>query len=190
MRSIGRFLVSVFMLLYPFILFASEGHEASHHFDPRMELFRLVNFLVFLFLLYKFAGKSLKNFFGSRVENIKRGLEEAEKAYTSALSKYDEAKAVLAKMDEEVRAIYDRARLEAEEQSRRIKEETERMIERLREQAKSACDLEIKRAKKELEKEVADLAVTLAKEILVKNISDEDHRRLLQEYVNKVREVH
>ena len=190
MRMVRKLFVSVFIVFYPIFVFASEGHEASHHFDPKMELFRLINFLIFLFLIYKFAGKSLKNFFSGRVENIKRGLEEAEKAYTSALSKYDEAKAILSKMDEEVKAIYDRARIEAEEQARRIKEETDRMVERLREQAKSACDLEIKRAKKELEKEVADLAVTLAKEILVKNISGEDHRRLLEDYVNKVREVH
>ncbi|MGB9668514.1 MAG: F0F1 ATP synthase subunit B [Thermosulfidibacteraceae bacterium] len=191
MRLFKLLYAVIFLLAFSQILLASSGHEGGgHHVDIKMEIFRIVNFLIFVFLIYKFAGKSIKKLFSDRVENIRRGLEEAERAYEEALRKYNEAKGIVGRLGDEVKAINENARREAEEQVKRIKEETERMVERLREQAKSACDLEIKRAKRELEKEAADLAISIAKDILVKNVTSEDHRRLLEEYMNKVREVH
>lgn len=51
-------------------------------------------------------------------------------------------------------------------------------------------DLEVERAKIELQREAIDLAVEVAQQVLKENITPEDQKNLLKDYINKVKEVH
>ncbi len=73
---------------------------------------------------------------------------------------------------------------------RRIREETERMVQRIKEQAEAAADLEVKKARMELQREAAELAVGMAEGLLKENFTDEDQKRLLSEYTTKIKGVH
>lgn len=186
-------LVKAFIILVvfvPFVAFAATEEAQGHHVDIKMELFRVINFLIFLVLVYKFAGKAISGFFRNRAETIKKGLEEAERAYNEATEKYNFAKQKIENLDVEIQLLFDNAKREAEEQVNRIKEETEAMIKKIKEQAASARELEVRHAKRELELWASELAVSMAKDVLGKAITELDHKKLIEEYINKVKEVH
>ncbi len=186
-----KFLISIYFSLIPFLVFASEtAGEAHEAVNVKMELFRIINFLIFAVLLYKFAGKPVINFFKTRKEGIDRAIREAEEARKVAEQRYQEAMKRVENADKEIKEILEHAKKERDEQIELIRKETEMMIERIKEQSKAAADLEIKRAKIELQKEAVDLAVNLAEGLLKEKLTPEDQKRLIQDYITKVKEVH
>ncbi len=178
----------LWILVTASVAFASEG--AHHEISLKMEIFRIINFAVFVWLLYKFAGNAVKKYFTERRENISRSLEEAKKVREEAQRMYNEAKAKVENLESEVKAILSNAEKEKEEQVARIREETEKMVQRIKEQAKATVNLEVERAKLELQQEAIDLAVEVAQKLLQEKITPEDQKRLLSDYINKVKEVH
>ncbi len=183
-----RFLPVLGLLLLFTPAFAMGGGHAE--VDPKMELFRIINFVVFVWLLYKFAGNAVKKFFSDRKEQIAQAIEEAKKARIEAEERFEEAKKKVSNVEQEVQAILKNAERERDEQVAKIREETHRMVERIRQQAKAATDLEIQRAKLELQKEAIDLAVDMAQNLLKEKITPEDQRNLIKDYITKVKEVH
>ncbi len=184
-----RALLSIALLcLWVGLAIASEG--AHHQVDPKMEIFRIINFLIFLAILWKFAGNAVKNYFSQRSEQIAKAIDEAKKAREEAEARYSEAKAKVANLEKEIEQILKNAERERDEQVARIREETQRMVERMRQQTKTAVELEVERAKLELQREAIDLAVEVAEKLLKEKITPEDQKRLLEDYINKVKEVH
>ena len=74
-----RLSVILFLLLIPVVVYA-EGAEGAHEVSTKMELMRIINFIVFFALLYKFAGKSVINYFKTRSQGIEKAIKEAEAA--------------------------------------------------------------------------------------------------------------
>ncbi len=184
-----RVLLTLCLVLVPVVVLASEG-GAHHEVSMKMEIFRIVNFVIFLWLLYKFTGKAVRNYFVGRREQIAASIEEAKRAQEEAKKSLEEAKARIAGLEKEVSQILANAEKERDEQIARMREETQRMVERVREQAKAAADLEVKKAKTELQREAIDLAVNMAENLLRERITPEDQKNLITDYINKVKEVH
>ena len=170
------------------VAFASEG--AHHEVSIKMEIFRIVNFVVFVWLLYKFAGNAVKNFFSQRSRQIQESIEEAKRARSEAEKRFNEAKSKVANLEQEVQQILKNAERESNEQVAKIREETQKMVERIKQQAKAAADLEVQKAKIELQKEAIELAVSMAETMLKEKITPEDQKNLLKDYITKVKEVH
>jgi len=170
-------------------LAGGEGGEA-HHVNLLMEAFRVINFVVFAVLLYKFVGQPVRNYFRNRLHGIELALKEAREAKEEAQRKSEEYAERLKNADAELKEVFYRAEKERDEQMRRIGEETDKMVKRILEQTEAAADLEVKKSKLELQKEAADLAVSMAETILKENFSDEDQKRMIKDYADKLREVH
>ena len=191
MRLLGRYL-TVFSLVFLWtgLVWASGGEGGEHHVSFMMEAFRVVNFVVFAFLLYKFAGQPIKNYFKERIHTIELALREAKEAMEEAEERAKEHAAKLKNAEVELKDMLYHAERERDEQIRRIREETEKMAQRIREQAEAAANLEVKKARMELQKEAAELAVSMAEGLIKENFTDEDQMRLLSEYTTKIKGVH
>jgi len=182
------FWVAVISLSLPSIVLAAE--EEAHHVSPFMEISRIINFLIFAFILYKLAGEPIKNFFKNRTQSIEAALKEAQKAKEESEKKFKEYELKLIKADEELKQMLQNAEREGQEQMKRIQQETEKIVDRIKEQAEAAADLEVKKARVQLQKEYADLAVKLAEGLLKEAFTEEDQKRLIKDYTAKIKEVH
>jgi len=183
------FLFLLFFFLFAGAALAGEGEEV-HHVSITMEVFRLINFVIFVFLLYKFAGKPVKNYFKERTHSIEVALKEAKEAYEEAQRRAKEYAEKVKGAEVELKDLLHQAEMERDEQVKQIREETNRMVERIREQAKAAADLEVKKARRELQIKAAELSVGMAEKLLTENFTDEDQERLLNEYATKIKGVH
>ncbi len=189
-KAVRRSFLSLFLFfLFVGIALAGEGEEA-HHVSFMMEAFRAINFVIFVFLLYKFAGQPVKNYFKERVHSIEVALKEAREAQEEAQRRAKECAEKVKGAEVELKGLLYQAGKERDEQVERVREETEMMVERIREQAGVAADLEVKKARKELQKEAAELSVGMAERLLKESFTDKDQERLLKEYATKIKGVH
>ncbi len=149
-------------------------------------LWRILNLVVLLWILNKFAGKPVKEYFAGRRETIRKGVEEAQEAKAAADCLYREYQDKLAGLDDELKEIEARARREAERECERMRQETEELVAKLQQQARRMAEQEIASAKRQLRREAAKIALETAETLVKDNIKESDRRRMVENYLKKI----
>lgn len=169
------------------VAFASEGggHEA-HGPSWTNLLFRIVNFVLFVGLIYKLAGQKIKNFFGGRRYQIESELADLARRRTEAEAKLAEVEQGIANLASEREAILADYRAQGEALKDSIVARAEKMAEQVKTQAKLSATQEAKLAMDEIRAEAADLVVDAAEKLLRKKLKKEDHEKLVDDYLTKV----
>lgn len=149
-------------------------------------LFPLINFVLFLILLYILAFPRLKNFFVERSSIIRKALQDAEQAKLLAESTFKEYEQKLRNLDKEVQEIREMVKKEGELEKQRIIAEAGREAESLKKQAQYIAEQEVKKAKHELQREVARLSLERAEKMVREHINNDDQIRLITDYITKI----
>lgn len=168
---------------------ADTAEHAAHHvaeFKPVTELFRIINFLIVVGVLYFLLSKHIRMFFSNRRDGIAKTISEAEQSKISAekrLSEWElktkETQSVILQMIEDAKKegqfIKDSIIKSANEVSKKMREKTGREIE-----------YETKKARERLREGAMELTLKMAEDILKKRVTKDDHVILLTEYTNKM----
>jgi F-type H+-transporting ATPase subunit b len=149
-------------------------------------IFSVINFILFLVVLYIFALPRIKNFFSVRSEAIQQALKEAEEAKTLAENKLREYEKKIALLEKEVEEIRKALAKEGEAEKERIITTAEKEAETIKWQAKIIAEQELKQAKAELRKELAALSLERAEKIIKEKINEDDHARLVKDYITQI----
>ncbi|MDA1000999.1 MAG: ATP synthase F0 subunit B [bacterium] len=177
-------------LLLPELSWAAEAGEVHHKaFSLKEELFKLMNTLIVIAILYKVAYKPIRKFFQERREGIQKALAEAQKARVESERLLGEQRSKVADLEAELGRVRKQGEMERESMWKRLQSDQDDLAERLLEHARGAIELEGKKARAELQNEAARLAVELAEEILRKNLGPEDQKRLMENFLSKVATV-
>lgn len=158
----------------------AEGHAATWLGVP-LVVWQAVNLVVFLGLLVHFLRKPLARFFAGRRQEIEAALRRAEEDRARAEETVRVLSERLGKLEEELSQIQSRARTEAEAEHATLLSEARRDAERLVERSRAEAESRLRTARNELTVWAGDLAVKLAHEILERNVTPEDQRRLVEE---------
>lgn len=153
-------------------------------------LFRVLNFLLMAALLAYFVTKPIRKGMAGRRAGIEQALREAEAARLQAEAKFAEYDAKLTKAEAEIEQIYAAIRLEGEQEKERILANARDMAEKIRQEAEKSAANAVAKARQELRREASLLAVAMAEEMLKKGFTGADHARLVEEYMQKVGELH
>jgi F-type H+-transporting ATPase subunit b len=176
----------------PVLALAAGGGE--HHADSgavmKDFIWRCVNFAVMAGLLIYFVRKPIKNGLQGRRAEIEKALSDATAAREAAEAKVREYQDKLAKAAAEIDTIYAAIRREGELERDRILASAKEMAAKIEQEADSKAASAVARARAELRAEAARLAVELAEELLQKNVTAADQKRLVDEYMQKVGELH
>ena len=176
------------IVLIAAVAWAAGGGE--EHVDTKAQLidfaWRIVNFAILLFILYKLMWKKMKGFFAGRREGIKASLEEAEVVKADAEKKFKEYDEKIKKAEEEIQGISEMIKAQGEEEKKRIIADAERASVKMKEDAKARMEQELKKAKNELRLEASELAVQMAEDILKKKVTKEDHESMVREYLDRM----
>jgi F-type H+-transporting ATPase subunit b len=149
-------------------------------------IFSVINFVLFLVVLYIFALPRIKSFFFERSEKIQQALKEAEEAKTLAENKLKEYEKKIALLSKEVEEIRKAVEKEGEIEKERIITAAEKEAEIIKWQAKIIAEQELKQAKAELRKELATLSLERAEKIVKEKINEDDHARLVKDYITQI----
>lgn len=165
---------------------SGEGGEHGGGADPMDIIWKVVNFAILVFILWKFGRKPLGDFLRMRTETIQKSLEEAREAKELAQRALEEVEEKLKTKDQEIEKIVSSAKSSGEKEREELIKEGERMSEKLLEQARANIDFELKNAREALKAEAAELAMELAEKKLKERLSEEDRKRLFEEALSKL----
>ena len=178
-------------LLLAFPALAAEGGGDANIFagDLGNMIWTLVIFVLVLVVLGKFAWGPILEGLQGREDFIRKSLEEAKADREAAEARLHEYEAKLAEARAEATAIVEEGRRDAEVVKQSIesdaREEAQKTVERsIREinQAKVAAIEEVYNA-------ASSTAVDLAAHVIRKELSAEDHERLIAEAAQKMRDA-
>lgn len=144
-----------------------------------------VNFFVLLALLYKFAFNPINAMLDERANTIESSIKHAEEVKVEVDQLKKEAQANLVESRKEAQEIISRATKAAEDAKAEIaakaKEEAANMKAKAEAEIKAATDA----AKLELKDTAAALALMAAEKVLGRAITEEDHKKMVKEFVNE-----
>lgn len=173
------------------VVFASGGgHEVESGVLMKDFLYRIFNFAIVVAILVYFLTKPIKKGLAGRREGIEKALAEAKQAKEEAEAKFAEYDRKLARATEEIAEISDSIRREGELEKIKIIDSAKQMAVKIEQDAEKAAELEVAKARTELQREAVQLAVGIAEDLLNKNFTKDDDTRLIDEYMQKVGELH
>ncbi|MFO7811941.1 MAG: F0F1 ATP synthase subunit B [Pelovirga sp.] len=153
-------------------------------------LYRLLNFSIVVAILVYFLKKPIRNALSGRRDDIEKTLAEAKKAKEEAEAKFAEYDKKLNLATQEIAAISASIRKEAEMEKQKIIENAREQAVKIEQDAEKAAALEVAKARLSLQQEAVQLAVGVAEDLLKKNFTKDDDSRLIDEYMQKVGELH
>jgi len=200
-RALIRALVAFFLVCAPLAYAqeepqethkaAAEGHEQAKQPNimlPVLDLtlWTIIVFLVLLFVLKKYAWKPMLDGLQRREENIHAAMEEAQRARDEAQRVQAQFQAEMNQAADRVREMMDVARRDAQqlndEMVAKAKSEITAERDRLRREIESARD----QALSEIWKQTAQLATQISAKAIRRGLSEEDHRRLVDEALGEL----
>ena len=168
-----------------------EGEHATEHHEQTwfQTISQWANFLILAGLLYLFFTRSIKiqDRFKGDYEKIQASIESARMAKEEAESKLKELDQKMAQLNEEVVRIKNEAAIQAEEERKKILESAQKEAERIVEHAHREIDSEVEQARKELRKQLADEAVKSSREIIEREMNEQDSKKLMNDYIEGFR---
>jgi len=186
LRKVVGFATAGFFLLLPVILWAAEEGHGEHVPSISDLVFPVINFLLFVFILYRYVIPTVRDALRQRREKITLALEEAKRAKEDAERLRQDYEQKLAGLAAEQEKIREQALEAAERERRRIVEEARQMAERVKSEVQQIAQREVEEARRTLRQEAANQAVRIATELMQSRLTQTDHRRLVQDLVIEV----
>ncbi len=191
MPTLIKLTVLTGLVLLPAVVLASGGEG---HADSGVILkdfaYRCFNFALMVGLLAYFVTKPIRKGLKGRTAEIEKALVDAQAAKDAAEAKHREYSEKLAKATEEIAGITASIRREGELERDKIIAAAKEMAVKIEQEADNKASGVVAKARAELREEAASLAVELAVELLKKQVTADDQKRLVDEYMQKVGELH
>ncbi len=149
-------------------------------------LFTLANTLILFLGVKAFLFKPVKKIIAQRQEDTDKELRELEEAKSRAQAAEDEYTQKLATAKEESAEMLRTATRRAQQRSEEIVAEAKADAENIMRANTEELERERRKAEAELRGEVSNLAVMVAEKVVEREIHQEDHDRLIEEFIDSV----
>ena len=167
---------------------AAEGGHAPHE-DPGAWVtlaFTTINFLVFAFLMYRYAWPALRDFLAGRSDEVASAMAAAEEARREAEAIRAEYAVKEAALEETRQRMLEEIRQNAAADREKALQAAREAADRLRADAERQAEHDLARARRELRAEAAKLAAEIAEKDVQARMSEADRARLVREFVEGV----
>ena len=151
-------------------------------------LISLANLVIIFLLLKKFFYQPVKNMLEKRQAEIDQRYSDAEMAQKCA----DENKAAwdekMKIASSEANSILKIATATAEKRAEAIVSEAKEKAEGIVRRAETEAELELKKAADEVKREIVEVSGALTEKMLEREINSEDHRKLIDSFLENIGE--
>lgn len=162
---------------------AAEGEEGPNWFNF---MWRLLNFLVMVGLLYWLLAKKVREFLFERRSKISSTLAEAVTSREAAQKKFQEYSEKLDKATEEIKQIGEMIKSQGLAEKERLIEEARRAAEKMKDDVQARMEQEFTTASQHLKVEAVRLSAQMAAELLKRRVTAADHDAMVKDYIEKV----
>jgi F-type H+-transporting ATPase subunit b len=193
MKSLKKIISAVFFLAINFMFsaiafaeeVAGEGHEEAITFMGDW-LPRLVNFAIIATIVIYFTRKPVRDFFANRSADIAKAMKDSHEARERAVAALADMERKIKEMEAETGRMVADAQSRSEKDRQALIEEGKKVAEDIQAQVKQGIDIELHKAKTALAAEASLLSLDLAEGRIKEKITNQDHERIVKEYISKV----
>ncbi|HET9324159.1 MAG TPA: F0F1 ATP synthase subunit B [Gaiellaceae bacterium] len=153
---------------------------------PGLMIWTLVCFGITFWVLRRYIFGPVQKAIDARRERIRQAIEEAEQARSEARQLLEEHRAMIQQARGDAESILAEARRVGESQRDRMKEELEAERRRRIDDTTKQIEAETRRALEQIRAEVADLTVIATSKVTGKVLTEEDHRRLIDDAIGEL----
>lgn len=157
--------------------------------EPRIVLVQAISFLLLYWLLKRFLFGPIMGMVDKRNAEIASRLENAERHESEMETLRQEYETRLAHIETEARDRIQEATRKAHEAQNEIIQQARDKAQAMLDRARVEIERELDKARVELRDEIAALAVSGARQILQRELTQADHQRLVEEYIRQVGET-
>ena len=173
-----------------FVLAAEGGEEASGLDlvlpDTAELIWGLVGFLILLGIMWKLVFPAMAKMLDERGAKIQGQMEEAENQRQQAEQLRRQYAEQLADARNQANAVIEEARADAEQVRAGILAKAEEEAKQMTARARTDVEAERGRLVSDLRGQVATLSVDLAGKIVQRELNAEQHRQLVDQYINEL----
>ena len=152
--------------------------------EPGLLIWTIITFVILLVVLRKVAWGPILTTLEQREQTIRNALEEAQRARQEGEQLLVQHQQMLADANREVLRLLEQGREEAERLRVSMTEQAREEAQRLTDAARREIVRERQLAMQELKNTAADLALAAAGRLLHTAMTSEDHRRLVNEFLD------
>jgi len=157
----------------------SEGSESSL-------IFYAINFALFLFIVVKYAGPSVRGYFRSRAQSVRSTFESAEQALAKAQQQAASVNSLFARLESEKRRIIAQIRAESERQVAEIRERARKLANQIRHEGELSVKALAAEAEHKLKLFLVHSATEMARQLLQEHLTPADQHRLVESFIQQV----
>lgn len=151
----------------------------------------LVAFIVLMYVIYRFAWGPIMQILDERQAKIQQDLQSAEAQNHESQAMSQQAQAKLLEAQTEAATIIEEAKAQAVPVKNTMIQEAQAEIQTMKDAAKRDIERERDLALQSMDQDVTRLSLVIAEKIIQRELTDEDHRRLIEDYIRRLAvEVH
>lgn len=147
---------------------------------------QLVATLFIVIMVRKFLWTNAKAYIEKRKDFVHNTVKNAETLKSEAESEMSKAETTLKTAYKEARVIVEEAKVGALNQRDDILTKAEQEVKIKREQAGRDLEMEKTKAQRQIRQEIVEVALVAATKIIGREISDQDNRKLVEDFVKEV----
>ena len=151
-------------------------------------LISLLNLLIIFLLFKRFLYKPVRRVLDKRKAAIDAQYTEAEEAKQSALKDKESYELKLRGAQNEADEMIKTAASTADRRSAKILDDAKTKADGIIRQAQGEAELERKKAEDDIRREIADVSSLLTEKMLRREINKEDHRELIDSFIEGIGE--
>lgn len=173
---------------FPTFAFAAEEESGGiSAILPNMMEFipMLIAFIVLAIVLFKLGWPMFEGMLEKRENTIRESLEKSEAARIESEKVLEEYKRQLESAKAQSAQIVSDAKKAAEAVKVDIESKAQAEATAMIEKARLAIEAEKKAAVSELQSSVADVSIAVAARVVGQDLSDDEHRKIIERYVNE-----
>jgi F-type H+-transporting ATPase subunit b len=148
--------------------------------DWKLLIAQIVNFLVLLFVLWKFAYGPVLGMLDKRQKKIEKGLKDADEAHKKLTESEEKQKEILKQARTEAKDIVEKAREQAEKSKSEIAAEAKTQAEKILAGAKSEIEQEKQKTIAEIKSEIGGLVVAATEKIIGEKMDEKKDKELIE----------
>ncbi len=149
-------------------------------------LYAAINFVIFAGMLGFLLRKPMREFWGNRSEGLRTRIEQARQRRTQAESEFQRLEARVNQLGQEMAALKERMSQDGALEQKKIIEEADAAAHRLKNAAKRIGEQEWTKARFRLRGTATRLTVDLAQNQVTQQINEDDQKRLIGDYLNRL----
>ncbi|RMD86444.1 MAG: hypothetical protein D6808_03275 [Candidatus Dadabacteria bacterium] len=190
MRGEGRrlYVISFLSMLFLWLPSAALGSGGEAHHAPSIDtlIFPVINFSLYIFILYMVLRKPLAKKLAERREGMRNFIEEAAEKKTAAVQKLLMTQRKFQKLDDAIVALRERIENEGRSEALNIVDEARLKATQIKERARELAEIERRASEASLRREMVDLVVELATQKISSRLTPELDQGLRQSLLDDV----